>query len=586
MKTYNPINLKDVPLLGRYTKLRKILEKLTGLAFMSEHYGKMPASDSPAMFVRQVFDILNISFRVVRGIGSIPKQGPLVVAVNHPTGVVEGMILIEMISKIRPDVKVMTNGFLERLPELRDAFISVNPYNTENAKKENTGSMRKAVNWVKQGGVLVVFPAGDVSEFQLKHMQILDGPWEKKFVRIAELAAADLLPVHIEGKNSVWFYLASMIHPVLKTIMLPSQFLGQSKKSFRVFVGNRIPVKQLAKYGSPQEKAQYLKMINYMLKDREAAETGNNESIVVFPENRQILASEVEKLGQENLLVGGELEVYVTTMKDSPQILHEIGRLREYTFRTVGEGTGNEIDLDLYDNFYYHLFIWDKAEKKIAGSYRIGAVGEIMEKYGREGLYTHSLFYLKKDFIKKLSPALELGRSFIRPEYQKNFSSLLLLWRGISEYVYRNKEIRFLFGPVSISNSYTTTSRDLMIHFLKDMTVDKKLEKLVWARNPYKVKNEYTKHVNITSVGLDELSSLISRIEGDEKGIPVLVKQYLKLGAKMLRFNVDEKFGDCIDGLIYLDMLAGKNSQLSRYMGKEKYEEYLAYHAAALKNTK
>lgn len=266
----------------------------------------------------------------------------------------------------------------------------------------------------------------------------------------------------------------------------------------------------------------------------------------------------------------GELEVYLATAREIPRILKEIGRLREVSFRAVGEGTGHEIDLDRFDEHYLHLFLWDRAQNQIAGAYRLAPTDQVIATHGPEGLYCSTLFEFEVPFLEHLNPALELGRSFVAPAYQKSLAPLLALWKGIATYVSRNPKYHRLFGPVSISQDYAPLSKDLIVRFLRENKWNRELGPLVRPLNPFPGQPEISPRLE----SIDQVSARIAESEEDGKGIPILLKQYLKLNATLLEFNLDPAFSNCLDALILVDLHDAPPAILSRYMGKEAYAKF------------
>ncbi len=268
--------------------------------------------------------------------------------------------------------------------------------------------------------------------------------------------------------------------------------------------------------------------------------------------------------------------------------MQELGRLRELTFRAAGEGTGRALDTDLYDNYYTQLICWNPATREIVGGYRLGAVDKILRNYGLRGLYTFSLFKFGRGFLQHPAMAggmaLELGRSFVRPEYQRSFAPLLALWRGIAAYVAHHPQYRVLFGPVSISNDYLPASRIMLVEYLRQHCSDAALSRLIRPRTPVRrrhplagLSQDFT-HLH----SLDTISTLLEQLEPDQKGVPVLLRQYLKLGGKLLGFNLDTQFGDAIDGLIMVDLPKTELKTLQKYMGREETAAYLEEHCRKL----
>jgi putative hemolysin len=276
-----------------------------------------------------------------------------------------------------------------------------------------------------------------------------------------------------------------------------------------------------------------------------------------------------------------EFAVYLAPAAQIPNLLNEIGRLREVTFRATGEGTGRSLDLDRFDLYYQHLFLWNKSNRELAGAYRLACADEVINQYGLNGLYTATLFRYRAGLLEKLGPAVELGRSFIRPEYQKSYSPLLLLWKGMSQVICRNPRYKSLFGPVSINNDYHSVSRQLMAAFLKINNFFPELAALVKARNPFRfapIKNVDPDTFSQTVTDIDGISALIADIETEQKGIPVLLRQYLKLGGKLLGFNIDPDFSDVLDGLIWVDLMETDPKILERFMGREGVRNFRKFH--------
>jgi putative hemolysin len=295
-----------------------------------------------------------------------------------------------------------------------------------------------------------------------------------------------------------------------------------------------------------------------------------------------LLKAEIEALpAAQRLVQSGQYLIQYAQAQQIPWCLQEIGRLRELTFRAAGEGTGKASDIDLFDAYYLHLFLWDSEASVIVGAYRMGLADEILARYGKRGLYTQSLFRYGPRLLESLNPAIELGRSFVRPEYQKGYSPLLLLWRGISQFILRSPQYAVLFGPVSISNSYAPVSRQLMVDYLRARNVEAKLSRHVKPRRPFRAeRSKIGDNVQIADLrDIEQLSRVIARIEHDSKGIPILLKQYLKLGGRLLGFSADDQFSDALDGLIVVDLRVSEPRVLARYMGEEGAAAFFARHA-------
>ena len=590
----NPFLIDNLPLnnvsLIRKHPLKWVVENFLGLRHLAQAYQAIDSQD-PADFAAASLQKLGIDYNISDDdLARIPREGPTVIVANHPCGAVEGLILINMLLLIRDDVRIMANNMLSSIPEITDCFIPVNPYNTSNATLENMAPLRQAIKWLRQGGMVVVFPAGDVSSFQFKKLTVMDGAWNDSIARLILHTSATTLPVHFQARNSALFYGLGAIHPILKTALLPRQLLNKSGSTIAIKTGKAIDISRLQKFATHSEIMNYLRLKTYMLGDlgsikkklRAKSGTSPEETLpVIDTVNPDLLSAEINNLPAEQLLVdSSDMVVFHASAQQIPWTLRELGRLREITFRQAGEGTGRELDIDEYDAFYTHLFIWHKSDQGIVGAYRFCQVNQITDKYGLAGLYTHSLFKYNRAFLRELGNAMELGRSFIQPDYQRSFSPLLLLWKGICQYVARHPDCTTLFGPVSISNDYNMLSKQLLVNFLRQNSFDKKRSRMVRPRNPYRGRSTPSvRQLQLNGFTVfDELSEFVNDIEDNNRGVPILIKQYLKWGGRLLGFNVDPDFKDCVDGLIVVDFLDTDENVLSRYMGKSASRQYLDYH--------
>ncbi len=594
----NPFLLDDVlPVSpGNYPGrlFKSFAEHLLGLKYLAKEYARLQPTDSPRTFVQQSFKTLGVTYRVDAGsLENIPREGPVIVVANHPFGAIEGMLMVELLLQRRRDVRIMANSFLKRIPELQHIFIGVNPYGHASATQKNTGAMRQGIRWLGQGGLLVMFPAGDVSTIRMKgrRLTIEDGEWDKSVARLARRTDACVVPLHFSGHNSPAFYLASLLHPFLKTLLLPRQMINKRGREIALRIGKVIHHQRLAKLENDVERAAYLRLRTYLLAYRKTEEA-QHESAKALKEEKQpliaavdptLLAAEVQQLPKKQCLTkAGEFEVYYARSQQIPWSLREIGRLREISFRDAGEGSGKAMDIDLYDSFYLHLFVWNRKEKQIVGGYRLGLVDEIVAKYGRRGLYSHTLFKYSRGFLYRIGAALELGRSFVRPEYQRDFAPLMLLWKGIGAYIAAHPRYAVLFGPVSISDEYSSMSQRILVDFLRLNVFDAALGRQVRPRSPYRKKTAARSLVSRVVRGktIEELSELVADIESDRKGVPVLIRQYLKLGGRILGFNIDNQFSNVVDGLVLVDLRETDPRILYKYMGQTAGADFIAYHTA------
>lgn len=277
------------------------------------------------------------------------------------------------------------------------------------------------------------------------------------------------------------------------------------------------------------------------------------------PVEEHLLLQDVESLPAESLVVSHPpFNIYIAKAPQIPHVLEEIGRLRELTFRGVGEGTGLAKDLDEYDLYYSQMFIWDSDNNKIVGGYRLGEGDAIFSTYGAEGFYVHSLFKIKKGFHPIMQESVELGRSYVVPEYQRKLLPLFLLWKGILYFLLQNPQYRYLYGPVSISKHYSFLSKSMMVAFIKKHYFNHHLARYLKPRTPFKVKVDKEVDVDALLENFDgEISALdqfIEDIEPDHFRLPVLIKKYIKQNARFISFNLDPNFSDALDGFIILNI--------------------------------
>jgi len=573
------------------------LEGVSGLGRLQREYRKLSPSHEPEQFLEQVLDYLAIDYSVPEEeIQHIPREGGLIIVANHPFGALDGIILTYLLLKIRGDVRLLANFLLQSIPEMRDLLISCDPFERQSSLNQNRHSLKESIRWLNNGGALVIFPAGEVSHFRLRQGRVVDPRWHDTAARLAIKTGATVVPVYLHGRNSLGFQLAGMLHPWLRTILLPRELMKHAGRNIRLKLGKPLAGNKLAKMGPYQNITRYLRFTTYMLEITSETVTISSRSLrpdrydteIVSGAPAELQQSEINYLPASQHLSGsGAMEVYYARSGQIPWLLQEIGRLREITFREAGEGTGNPVDLDFFDAYYLHFFVWNREKCELVGAYRLGLTDEILNKYGKRGLYTHTLFKYRHNVLTKLNPAIELGRSFVRPEYQCSYLALNLLWKGIGTFVAKQEKYPVLFGPVSISNEYNYLSRKLMVDCLTSSRLDTQLSPWIKPRRPFRNrgKNQWKLFELSGPDDIDLVSSMVSQIEKDNKGIPVLFRQYLKLGGRFLSFNVDEEFSDVIDGLIMVDLRMTDHKILDKYMGRENAMTFLEYHRQSANRT-
>jgi putative hemolysin len=569
------------------------VESVLGLRALNTLYGNSNCQGDSAAFPNRVLDLLGVSLSVSdHDIARIPATGRLLVVANHPFGAIEGIALAALLRSIRPDTKLMANYLLARIPELRPHLVQVDPFGGRAARNTNTGPLRQAVDWLRADNVLGVFPAGEVAHFRFRDRAVDDPPWSDTIGRIARLTECRAA-VYFGGRNSLMFQLAGLINGKLRTALLPRELLNKTQRHLDIRIGATIPYRRLREFTSDSDRTHYLRLRTFLLAEKRPDGVKDAEALPrtrLAPEadtssaDAARLAAEINELpGDAMLVASGSYIAYCATAAQIPNCLREIGRLREVTFRAVGEGTGRDIDLDDYDKYYRHLFVWDTTRREIVGAYRLGLTDRIMRGHGLKGLYTRSLFKFSRRLIDEISPALELGRSFIRAEYQREYAPLHLLWQGIGQFVVRHPHYQTLFGPVSISGRYQTVSHQLIMQFLQNNGYTSGLSTLVKATNPPKQRGSRSvRHAlrNGLVSTLDEVSSLVAEVENSEVGVPILLKHYLRLGGRLLGFNVDPNFNDALDGLIVVNLTETNRRILERYLGRAGAAAYLRHHGA------
>jgi len=594
----NQVRTERVPaeVLSRVTEFPGLAAKFAPVGKVRDLYWRV--QQSPEGFrLENLLAQMRVGLRVeAADQARIPTSGPVVVVANHPYGMLDGAILTVLLTRVRPDVKVLTNFLLGDVPELQQHCIFVDPFQTDHSVESNRRALRQALAWLRQGGMLAIFPAGEVSHWQMPAAQVADPEWNDTAARLIRRSGASALPVYFCGHNGVGFQLLSMIHPKLRTAFLLQEFLQQEGKSVEVRVGSEISGDAVAAIPSDREATEYLRGRTYLLARRSKPDALRSLSVrsrfalrvqepVAAAVPRELLAEEVARLPEDRCLAGnGDLAVYLGAAGEMPHMLREVGRLREVTFRQAGEGTGKTLDLDRFDDYYWHVLLWHKTNRELVGAYRAGNTAEILAQHGVGGLYTSTLFRYDERIFQKLGPALELGRSFVRPEYQRQYAPLLLLWKGIARWVTMRPEIPVLFGAVSISNDYNQASREMICQFFESRMRGDELAGLIEPRRPFRpalLRRWDCRGMCQALRDLDELSQPITDVEADGKGLPILLRQYAKIGGKLLGFNVDRNFSNVLDGLVVVDLRQTEPAVLERYMGREGAARFRQVHAAA-----
>jgi putative hemolysin len=519
-------------------------------------------------FVDEILRLLGVNVEISESdYKNIPLEGAFTAIANHPYGGIEGLVLLKILCTIRPDAKVMANFILKKIPNLSDFFVAVNPFENVDHSSSISG-IKTTLNLLANGTPIGIFPAGEVSTYQLDQQRVTDKLWHPVVGKIIGKAKVPVLPIYFHGNNGLLFNLLSLIHPSLRTAKLPSELFNKKGHTIKVRIGKIIQFNDIPNHDNNNSLLAFLRAKTYALGVglENEKKIFNPRNLFKIKKEAEEITSEIsaELLSKEILTIPSELKVWTEKNYDVficpadviPNILKEIGRLREITFRSVGEGTNKSTDLDGYDIYYHHLFIWDTEQKMIVGAYRIGKGDEIFYSHGKKGFYLDELFKIKSQFSPILKNSLELGRSWIRKEYQQKPLPLFLLWKGILKHLIDHPNYRYLVGPVSISNSFSQFSKSLIVDFIYRNHFDTEMAQMVKPRKKFKI--DYSKIdaeiLTSTSISLKNLDSLIGEIETTHLKVPVLLRQYIGLNAKIICFNIDPKFSDSLDGFLVLDL--------------------------------
>ncbi len=521
-------------------------------------------------FLNAILKDLEIKFEIPEeDLKRLPKEGAYITISNHPLGGIDGVLLLKLMLEREPNFKIIANFLLHRIAPLKKYIMPVNPFENHKDVKSSVVGIKETLRHLSDGKPLGMFPAGEVSTYKDGKLMV-DKAWEEGAIKVIRKAQVPVVPIYFHAKNSRLFYLLSKISDTMRTAKLPSELLTQKDRIIKVRVGKPISVAEQNEHKTIEEYSEFLRKKTYMLakpfeKDKNLLDNLNPQNLkiskspkeIVTPANQEKMISEVVMLREKDgrLLQSKNYEVFLASAEIIPNILHEIGRLREITFREVGEGTNKSIDIDKYDTHYHHMFLWDDDTKQIAGAYRMGLGSEIYPKYGIEGFYLNDLFRFEPELHDMMHKSIEMGRAFIIKEYQQKPMPLFLLWRGIIHTTLRYPEHKFLLGGVSISNQFSDFSKSLMIEFMKSNYYDPYIAQYIHPKKEFKVKLKDADKDFIfdeAESDLNKFDKLIDELEPGVLRLPVLIKKYIKQNARLVAFNVDPLFNNAIDGLMYI----------------------------------
>ena len=570
-----------------------LLMKVLRISKINQVYNKHK-DKKDLKFLNGLLNEFQIEFEIPEGdLKRIPKDGAFITVSNHPLGGIDGILLLKLLLEHRADYKIIANFLLHRIEPLKPYVMPVNPFENHKDAKSSIAGIKNALLHLREGKPLGIFPAGEVSTYKDGKLKV-DKPWEPGAVRLIKKAEVPVIPIYFHAKNSRLFYVLSKINDTLRTAKLPSELLSQKHRVIKVRIGKPISVKDQKEYSDIDSFYEFIRKKTYMLanpfeKAKENILSPQNLKIpkkakqISSQKNAQSFKKEVDKLRENGgrLLESKNYEVFFASAKQIPNLLHEIGRLREITFRDVGEGTNKSIDLDKYDKYYYHMFLWDNNHQCLAGAYRMGLGKDIYKKYGINGFYVQTLFKIEPELYPMMESTIEMGRAFIIKEYQQKPMPLFLLWKGIVHVTLRYPDHKYLMGGVSISNQFSEFSKSLMIEFMKSHYYDPYVAQYIQPKKEFKVKLKDADKdfvFDATQADMQKFDKVIDEIEPGALRIPVLIKKYVKQNARLVAFNVDPKFNNAVDGLMYIKVADIPDSTVKPVM--EEFQAELERKAA------
>ena len=514
------------------------------------------------------------------GLENIPQEGPCVIVSNHPHGMSDGLMIGDIAMKRRSDIRIVVNEFLHCVRGMRPYQITVDVYGGEEAKRANMTGMREMLKWLRDGHCLIIFPSGSAASWSDEDGRVIDDPWQTNMAAIIRKTSATVVPMHFSGQNGRLFQAVTRLCKEKRSALLAREIKRDCRTLHQVHVGKPIPASRLAMLETDQALIDFLRLSSMMLRypsgaaNKAADKAPREMEPIAPPVAPELLQAEIDALNPEEHLLythsSTGLQIYTALGRDIPNLLKEIGVQREITFRAVGEGSGTACDTDEYDLFYDHLIMWDPAEHRIAGAYRMGRTDEIVKARGVTGIYNSEFFSLGNEFVNHVKNGLEMGRAFITAPYQKHPASLDTLWMGIGRFVMKYPQYRLLYGTVSVSSDYSVRSRALIYEYLKCHCMNRKLAEHVEARTPPCGMELLSEDARLLPTGLADLrllSAMVSDMEEDGRSIPVLLRQYLRLGGEMISFNVDDEFGSTFDCLVLVDLTKAPDRLMTRYCG-------------------
>ena len=540
----------------------KFFLKITKLSVANKIY-ELNKDKKGLDFLNSVLDDLGINFDISQeNLAKIPKKGGFITISNHPLGGIDGILLLKILLAQRSDFKIIANFLLQRIEPLQPYIMPVNPFEDKKGVKSSIVGIKSAIAHLNSGGALGIFPAGEVSTFKNGN-QIIDRNWEEGAIKFIKRSKVPVIPIYFDARNSTLFYLFSRLNPALRTAKLPSEMFKQKNKKINIRIGNPISVKEQELYDDTHEYGMLLRRATFVL--HQDANKKNKPLLNQSPEtiekqqDKKLLLQDIYSLTDKDLIsTKNNYDLYFVKYEQIPNIIREIGRLREEVYRSIGEGTQRSIDLDDYDRYYRHLFIWDREKNELAGSYRLGLGSEIYDRYGQKGFYLDHFFKFggpQQDFLQN---SIEMGRAFLHLDYQRKTLPLLLLFKGILTIATKYSRLRRLVGSVSISDHFSIFSKTLMIAFFDYYFKDEPVSKHIKTRKPYEcsfAKENLDFIFKDTQGNMRDFDKRIVELESQTKmGIPTFLRFYVEHNAKVVGFAIDPDFNNCLDVLMYVNI--------------------------------
>ena len=513
------------------------------------------------------------------GLENIPKEGPCVIVSNHPHGMSDGLMFGDVATKVRSDVRIVVNEFLHCVRGMRPYEITVDVYGGDAAKRANMQGMREILKWLRGGHCILVFPSGSAASWSPQDGRVIDDPWQENIAALIRKTGATVVPMHISGHTGKLFQCVTRVAKEHRSFLLAREIKRDGRMRHRIALGKPVTPAEMAEFETDAALSDHLRLCSmlqsYIEPKHEAVEAAPRAMAEVdAPETADVLQAEIDALPADALCYAGSsgLQVFAAEAAQIPHLMHEIGVQRELTFRAVGEGSGTACDLDEYDDHYVHLIMWDSKEHRLAGAYRMGRSDDIIAKKGVKGIYNAAFFDFAPPFVEFTKQGLEMGRAFITRTYQRQPASLDTLWMGIGRFINKHPHYRYLYGTVSVSQDYTKRSRSLIVSYLRANAMMQEHVPHVTPHTPptdLSLRSEDERLLPTALPDMKQLNRMVSALEPDGKGIPVLLRQYLRLGGRMVSFNIDADFGNTLDCLVVVDLKHAPERLLKRYRGEE-----------------